>query len=105
MNVLPGHPQQTPITHLHCVSEGPRTLHTPHHTPALHVRGARTLHTPHHTPALHVRGARILHTLHHTHRWSGGPQESWPDSDAVLSIYVQSKSDSDMKTGTDRKQL
>ncbi len=66
MNVLSGHPQQTPITHLHFMSEEPGTLHVTH---------------------------------------TGGPQKSWPDSDTVLSIYVQSKSDSERKTGTDRKQL
>lgn len=57
---------------------------------------------PSHTCTACQKGP-VHSTLHITH--TGGPQESWPDSDAVLSIYVQSKSDSDMKTGTDRKQL
>lgn len=62
MNVLPGHPQQTPITHLHRVSDS--TSHT-----------------------------QVVRKKH-GHRLT-----------LLLSIYVQSKSDSDRKTGTERKQL
>ncbi len=101
-----------------CVTRTPST--NSHHTPALRVRrGPYTPHSTSHTCTacqkgpvhstlhithLHCMSEGPVHsTLHITH--TGGPQESWPDSDAVLSIYVQSKSDSDMKTGTDRKQL
>lgn len=66
MNVLPGHPQQTPITHLQRMSE--RLEDSTSHTQVVRKK--------------------------HGHRVT-----------LLLSIYVQSKSDSDRKTGTERKQL
>lgn len=66
MNVLPGQPQQTPITHLHRMSE--QLEDSISHTQVVRKK--------------------------HGHRVT-----------LLLSIYVQSKSDSDRKTGTERKQL